>query len=77
MSCQADPSVYHIDDSLANVKLLYLPSGDLSFIPRANLPSRRDNKSASILSCLRTPPAYNYCLSEIRPRRDAGGNLHN
>lgn len=33
------PSVYHIDDSLANVKSLYLPSWDLSFILRVNLPA--------------------------------------
>lgn len=44
----ANPSVYHIDDSLANVKSLYLPSRDLSFIPRVNLPALRDNKSACI-----------------------------
>ena len=42
----ASPSVYHIDDSLANVKSLYLPSRDLSFILRVNLPATRDNKSA-------------------------------
>lgn len=28
------PTIYHIDDSLANVKLLHLPSRDLPFIPR-------------------------------------------
>jgi len=44
----ASPSVYHIDDSLANVKSLYLPSRDLSFILRVNLPAPRDNKSACV-----------------------------